>query len=174
MPRSCPAGVPEPPDPLGSPRVIAKTPGTAARLHLPVPGSWVPLDPRTEPRGWRSGSFFISLAKLCLKRGARPWPPGALCACSSVQPGSLPRALSGSRCRQAQTLPLQPPSRSALEAAICCPRHHLRLGKHSEEKGGFSLSGTLLGTTRNVQPQEDARRSVERRRCRLSPEFDQT
>lgn len=48
VPRSCHCGSVRAPSPLGSPRVIAKTPGTAARLHLQSPGSWVPLDPRTQ------------------------------------------------------------------------------------------------------------------------------
>ena len=48
VPQSCHCGSARAPSPLASPRVIAKTPGTAARLHLQSPGSWVPLDPRTQ------------------------------------------------------------------------------------------------------------------------------
>ena len=74
-PRAVTAGVPEPPArshhrewlrrPLAPPRASTSSPRG--------PGS--PWTPGRRPRGWRSGSF-ISLAKLCLKRGARPWPWG--------------------------------------------------------------------------------------------------
>lgn len=92
VPRSCHCGSARALARSDHKEVITKTPGTAARLHLQSPGVLVPWTPGRRPRaGWLQ--VFISLAKLCLKRGARPWPRGARCAYSKRAARVLPRSL---------------------------------------------------------------------------------
>lgn len=174
VPRSCHCGSARAPSPPGPPRVIAKTPGTAARLHLQSPVSWVPLDPRTQTWGGVALRVFYFFSKTVPKTGRSALAPRAAPAVACSR-GPC-RALSGPRCppgSDAATSSPRPAAPWRLPSAALATIYVW--GSTPRRKGGFSLSGTLLGTTCNVQPQEDARGSVECRRCGLeNPEFDQT
>ena len=140
------ARVPAPPARPAPQRVIAKTPGTAARLHLPSRVSWVPPEPQgADPGALRVFYFFSkTVPKTGRSLGARPLPRGRrllpmAAPAREHSPGSH-RAPSGPRCPScsdgatASPHPAAPrPLPSAALATICV------WGSTRRRKGGFSL-----------------------------------